>query len=88
MHNGVTFGDLERLLTQSGFVRSPSTGSQKLFRHQSFDAIIVLPGAPATDAATHAHLAAVRRTLSESGVIDAESFDKLLEQIYDPQRPR
>lgn len=81
MRNGVTFGDLERLLTRSGFALSRSADTHRLYRHQGSDAIVVLPGVAATHGASPAHVAAVRRILRDRGLMDSEAFEELLQQF-------
>ncbi len=84
MRKEVTFRDLERVLLTVGFVITHGPGPHKLYTHPSFDAKIVLPPHQAKETVRLANLVAVRRTLSENGVLDPDSFDRLLEEVIIP----
>ena len=74
----ITFAQLERTLKNAGFVMSQSTDSHKVFEHTPTTTVVVLPSYDPKNEVTRAHLAAVRRTLTESGIVDRDSFDELL----------
>ena len=78
MSKAITYADVERLLTQLGFVAEDTTGSFKVFRHQASDALIVLPSSHASDSVDPSHLVAVRKHVLENGLSDEDSFDALL----------
>ncbi len=77
MHEEISFTVLERALKSVGFNRVHTSGPQKVYTHPS-DALVVLPPYGAKDSVRPIHLVAVRRTLSEKGVVKQDAFDKLL----------
>ena len=78
MNKSVAYRDLEQALVRMGFVPQPTTGTQKLFAHQSSDALVMLPPYSAQDSVSPAHVIAIRRVVTEKGVIEADAFDRLL----------
>ncbi len=62
----------------AGFVVSRSTGSHEVYKHLSTGTMLVLPAHDPNNEVERVHLAAVRRTLAESGIVDRDSFDELL----------
>ena len=66
---------LEALLTRLGFERVPVEGDQLVFTHKDSGALIILPPRKWIDPVDQVHLAAVRRTLVENGLIEAGEFD-------------
>ena len=74
----VTFQDLERVLADVGFRPVPTAGHHKVFRHEETDTVVLLPLAPAESDVDGIHLAAVRRTVDERGVLDGDAFESLL----------
>lgn len=74
----VTYDELEHLLIQVGFVVSRAADGHKVYKHQASDTLIVLPSNGDNDSVSLTHLVAVRRTIAEKGLLDGESFDRLL----------
>lgn len=81
MRKEITLGDLERALIRLGFILSRSTASHKTYSNEFFGAMVVLPPHSKNESVSPAHLVAVRRTLSEKGVVDQDSFERLLEDV-------
>ncbi len=78
MSRQITFAQLVRTLRNAGFVVSPSNGSHVVFKHLPTETMVVLPAHIPNNAVDLGHLAAVRRTLAENGIVDRDSFDELL----------
>ena len=78
MSKQITFAQLVRTLSNAGFVMSRSKGSHVVFKHFPTETVVVLPSHDPNTEVEQAHLAAVRRTLAESGIVDRDSFDELL----------
>ena len=78
MSRQITFAQLVRTLKNAGFVVSQSKGSHVVFKHVTTETIVVLPAHVPNNEVDVGHLAAVRRTLAESGIVDRDSFDELL----------
>ncbi len=74
----ITYGDLEWLLTEVGFRAGSTTGHHRLFEYPTFDSVIVLPGRRPDESVAPAHLVAVRKNLTEKGIIEASTFDAML----------
>jgi hypothetical protein len=78
MRKEVTFAELERALIKVGFTQSYPASPQKVYQHPS-DALVVLPTYHANEPVRPIHMAAVRKTLSEKGLLDPSSFNKFFE---------
>lgn len=78
MSKAITFGALEKILLDAGFTYKRKPGSHVFFRHPDFDATLVLPTIRRNERVSPAHMAAVRKTLIDKGVLDETQFDKLL----------
>ena len=81
MSRRITFAQLVRTLESTGFVVGKSTGSHEVFEYPSTRTVVVLPAHDPNNEVTRSHLAAVRRTLEESGIVDQDSFDELLVEV-------
>ena len=81
MSKQITFAQLVRTLKNAGFVVSRSNGSHVVFKHVPTQTIVVLPAHVPNNEVDLGHLAAVRRTLVESGIVDRDSFDELLVEV-------
>ncbi len=77
-NNAVTYRQLEQLLTRCGFVVERTLGDQRMFTQQPTDSVVLLPPYKGDDRVRIPHLAGVRKTLVEHGVIDDGAFDELL----------
>ena len=77
MSRQITFAQLVRTLRNAGFVESRSR-FHVYFKHSPTETVVVLPAHLPNNKVSLAHLAAVRRTLAESGIVDRDSFDELL----------
>ena len=80
MRKDVTAGSLEKALLSLGFVAIAVHSSHRTYRHASSGAMVVLPWQRRNETLSPANLVSVKRTLSEAGVLDRDSFDSLLEK--------
>ena len=78
MSKQITFAQLARTLSDMGFVKNRSNGSHVVFEYSPTKPVVVLPAHDPNSEVDLAHLAAVRRTLADSGLVDRDSFDALL----------
>ena len=69
------------MLYSIGFVTLPTTGSQKVYRYPSSGILVVLPGYEQQAYVRTVHLVAVRRILSENGLMDSEKFNRFLDKV-------
>ncbi len=74
----LTYGDLERVLTQIGFALERPTPTYQVFRYPAPEIPIVLPDRGARETLDMAHLLAVRRHVLENSLLDEGAFDALL----------
>jgi predicted RNA binding protein YcfA (HicA-like mRNA interferase family) len=77
----IKFTELERLLLDIGFVTMPTAGSQKVYQYASSGTLIVLPGYEQQAYVRTMHLVAVRRILSENGLMDSDRFNRFLDKV-------
>jgi predicted RNA binding protein YcfA (HicA-like mRNA interferase family) len=77
----IKFSELEQLLLSIGFVTMPTTGSQKVYQYPSSGTLVVLPGYEQQDYVRTVHLVAVRRILSENGLMDNDKFNNFLNKL-------
>ncbi len=77
----IKFTELEYLLLSIGFVTVPTTGSQKVYQYPSSGTLIVLPGYEQQVDVRTVHLVAVRRILSENGLMDSHKFNHFLNKL-------
>ena len=74
----ITYADLERVLTQLGFVVERPAHTYEVFRYPALEIMIVLPARHGNDAVDAAHLMAVRTHVVANGLLEATAFDALL----------
>jgi len=72
----ITYGDINALLEEEGFKSSPLKGPHVVFRNSEAQATLVLPDVKSTLAASRLHLAMLRRTLVDFGLLSEEDFDR------------
>ncbi|MEC4818157.1 MAG: type II toxin-antitoxin system HicA family toxin [Scytonema sp. PMC 1069.18] len=77
----VKFNELEPLLFSIGFVLMSTSGTQKVYQHPSSGTLVVLPGYEQQAYVRRVHLVAVRRILSENGLMDSGKFNRFLDKI-------
>jgi hypothetical protein len=77
MAKGLTYGELETLLRAWGFVLERQE-PYVLFHHPETDTLVALPPYRHDAWVTEAHLLAVRRALSERGVVPSADVDRAL----------
>ncbi|WP_337885677.1 type II toxin-antitoxin system HicA family toxin [Fischerella thermalis] len=70
MKRDIKFTELEQLLLDIGFVALPTTGYQKVFEYPQLKTLVVLPDYEKQQYVNAIHLVAVRRILSENGLMD------------------
>ncbi len=76
----IKFTELEQLLLSIGFATVPTTGSQKVYQYPSSGTLVVLPGYEQQAYLRTVHFVAVRRILSENGLMDSDRFNGLLDK--------
>jgi hypothetical protein len=77
----IKFKELEQLLFDMGFVAMQTTGSQKVYQYVPYSVLIILPGYEQQAYVRTIHLVAVRRILSENGLMDSDRFDGFLDKV-------
>ena len=77
----IKFTELEQLLLSIGFVTVPTTGTQKIYQYPSSGTLVVLPGYEQQAYVRIVHLVAVRRILSENGLMDGDKFNRVLDKV-------
>ncbi|MBW4505017.1 MAG: type II toxin-antitoxin system HicA family toxin [Scytonematopsis contorta HA4267-MV1] len=77
----VQFAELEQLLLDIGFAAVQTTGSQKVYEYPSSGTLIVLPDYEQQAYVRIVHLVAVRRILSENGLMDSDKFNLFLSKV-------
>jgi predicted RNA binding protein YcfA (HicA-like mRNA interferase family) len=77
----VQFAELGQLLLDIGFVVVQTIGSQKVYEYPSSGTLIVLPGYEQQAYVRIVHLVAVRRILSENGLMDSDKFNLFLSKV-------
>jgi hypothetical protein len=78
----VTYGDIEHLFESEGFTRKAVKTSHILFEMPGSKAALVLPAQRASAAAAKMHLAMVKRTLVDFGLLTEADIDRW---IADPK---
>ncbi len=68
-------------LNSPKFVAVRTTGSQKVYEYPSSGTLIVLPGYEQQAYVRIVHLVAVRRILSENGLMDSDKFNLFLSKV-------
>lgn len=81
MVRDIKFIELENLLLSIGFVKVATTGSQKVYQYPSSGTLVVLPGYEQQAYIRTVHLVAVRRILSENGLMDSNAFNHFLNKL-------
>lgn len=81
MMREIKFTELEQLLLSIGFVTVPTTGTQKIYQYPSSGTLVVLPGYEQQAYVRIVHLVAVRRILSENGLMDGDKFNRVLDKV-------
>jgi hypothetical protein len=74
MAEKITFGDLRRVLTDSGFVQTPANGPYVVYKHDASGALQAFRAHRAAGLADPMTLASVRKTLVEFGFMTEEEF--------------
>ncbi|WP_238178466.1 type II toxin-antitoxin system HicA family toxin [Calothrix sp. 336/3] len=77
----IKFIELEKLLLEVGFVAMQTVGSQKVYQHPPSDTLVVLPGYDRQSSVRQVHLVAVRRILSENGLMESDRFDSFIDRV-------
>lgn len=77
----IKFTELEQLLLSIGFAIVPTTGSQKVYQYPSSGTLVVLPSYEQQAYVRTVHFVAVRRILSESGLMNSDKFNHLLDKL-------
>lgn len=75
----ITYADLDWLLMEVGFSTGNTTGDHQLFENLVFESVILLPSRRPDEGVDSVHLVAVKKNLTEKGIIDARTFDAMLE---------
>jgi cell division protein FtsZ len=86
MFEPITYGDLERLLTHVGFHTRHIVGRHALFVHATSETAVVLPLRNAADPVDPRHIDAVRRTLADFDILNADAFGNALESLRTKQQ--
>jgi hypothetical protein len=73
--NGITYGELERLLRDWGF-RLELAAPAPVFRHEAQDALVALPPYRPDEPVAAFHLAGIRKLLTERGLVEPAAFDR------------
>lgn len=74
----ISYRKLKRILLDIGFVEKRTSGKHHWFAHPETHTMIVLPRFPGMQVSM-SHIAAVRRTIIENGIMTLEEFEKSLE---------
>jgi hypothetical protein len=74
MTDKFTFGDLHRLLKESGFVQVPKNGPYVVFKHDASGALQAFRHHRTREIADPMTIASVRKTLVEFGFMDKDEF--------------
>ncbi|KYC35749.1 hypothetical protein WA1_08070 [Scytonema hofmannii PCC 7110] len=77
----IKFTELEQILLNIGFVTMPTSGRQKVYQYPSSGTLVVLPGYEQQACVRTVHLVAVRRILSENGLMDSDKFNRFLNLV-------
>lgn len=78
MRNAISFASMEQLLRQLNFAEVHTSGTHRLYKSSVEDVTLVLPE---TKSLSSTHVAAIRKTLVEKGIIEPATFDGLLEEL-------
>lgn len=78
MPKQITYSKLAKLLHKLGFEMRSVKGSHRVFRNPKRGSVIVLYYRSAREPVRHIHIAAVKRILSETGILSKEKFEELI----------
>lgn len=73
----ISYRELRRILLGRGFIEK-MTVHHHLFTYPESDVMIVLPVLPRREV-SKAHMALIRRTIVQSGIMTLEEFEELIE---------
>ena len=76
--NPIFFTDLDRLLSGVGFVCERPAHTHTLYTHAPSEALLMLPNWKPGDLAQPFHVAVVRRTLVDWGILDEDDVERWL----------
>ncbi len=77
----LTYAQLEHLLAELGYRQVPSEPQSRVFVNAEYDAVSVLPVANGEEPARPHHLITLHKVATEKGIIDEETFAKLLGKV-------
>lgn len=80
----LTSEEMDRLLARLGFRLTPSEGPQRVFENSLYDAVLLLPPAGREPLARPEHILTLRKAAEERGIADADTFQKLLNEVRAP----
>ncbi|HEX3048203.1 MAG TPA: hypothetical protein VHY08_25850 [Bacillota bacterium] len=84
--SNVSFKELNKLLRQLGFILAPEASTTYLvYTHGISHDLIILPKYRPSDKVREVHLTAIKKSLSENGIISGANFDAAL---LDAQKTR
>ena len=75
MAKPITYADLDRLLVECGFIPRPVSAEHVAYVDQAEEPIFTFPVLPSSEAVRPFHLAAVRRWLLDTGLMEETEFD-------------
>lgn len=81
MIKNILFYDLKKFLFNLNFILLPTQGFHYVFQHSLSETLIVLPKYQDNAYVDLTHLVAIRKILSEHGLIDPLIFDNFQEKI-------
>ncbi len=77
----ITFAGIEKLLFRLGFISCETKGTQKVYRHEPSDTLIMLPPYQPQDRLRPIHVAAVQIQLVQRSLISKAAFEGALEKV-------
>ncbi len=77
----LTYDDLGRLLVQLGFVRGQTSSNHQVLKHDPSDTVVLLPPSQPSAAVDAIHFLTVRKTVVDRGAVDADVYDRALENM-------
>ena len=78
MTDSVTFAQLDSVLEQLGFRKSPVAESHVAYRHAESETVLYLPSHRGTDPVPLGSLIGMRKVLIDRGVVEAERLEEML----------
>jgi predicted RNA binding protein YcfA (HicA-like mRNA interferase family) len=82
MAEEVTYGQLSQVLLDLGFIEHTVPKSHAGYRHEESETVILLAPHASEDIARPLDVRYVRRVLNETGLLDAQEFDRRLAESY------